>query len=188
MPILKFLKIVLIIVYFFIFHYFLSLISCTRGILGSLQASNAGTTSIPMQSINGIQLEVSGARVLYDIKEYSYERNRTYSCNEGEKSNYLMKDDSQYNSKSSCSGDRIVGNEVNENGINVDIVKNNMTNRCNECNNYNVNKIKNIDCYDEKNLKITTSIDGIRENQKKMKYRKILSIASTLWGFGFIVE
>ena len=203
-------------IYFFFFHYFFLLISCTRGILGSLQTSNAGTTSLSTESVNGIQLEVSRARVLYDTKEYSDERNRTYSGDEGDKSDYLMKDDSLYNSKSSChsycSGSRIVGNE---NGMNVDIVKNNLTNRCNECDNYNVNndhdkintdnngKNKNNDDdktnsdnngknkyndYDDNNLKIASAIDGIRENQKITKNRKILSIASTLWGFGFIVE
>ena len=152
----------------------------------------------------GISSEVSGARVLYDTKINSDDRTRAYGDIKDDHSNYHINDDSQgdcKNSSRSCysSSRRIIHNENNgniEDSVNVYIDKDNITKGCDDHDlkkiSYDDDNIKKIiydnDKVNKDNDKIPNLSDVNLRNEKKRKDPKILSIASTLWGFGFIVE
>lgn len=185
------------------FHIVFFEFSCFSGIIGSLPDVTSDTKFNSILN-SEIPSKLSHARVLYDINQNDSTHNRRYRPSNGDDdSNNIFNDPSvkfAYRSNNDNRNSELSCNDKNNDNLNNNFNSNDINN--NNGSNYdnNIDRNNNNDCNiienndnknDNKSNIYAPNIKSEDVEIKKIderKFNQILSIASTLWGFGFIVE
>ena len=198
------------------FHIVFFEFSCFSGIIGSLPDVTSDTKFNSILN-SEIPSKLSHARVLYDINQNDSTHNRRYRPSNGDDdSNNIFNDPSvkfAYRSNNDNRNFELSCNDKNNDNLNNNINSNDINNNNGSNNDNNNDRNNNNDCNiiennDNKNDNNVCDNDNDNKNDNKSniyapniksedveikkiderKFNQILSIASTLWGFGFIVE